>query len=235
MFLDNTVDNKATDLKALCLDDVYQHIRTASSQWHLKPTTIKGHIAALRSFFAYLFWQGDIPADLRGGLFNLRNTRLATVPKVLSAEQIELLINSCDRHSAKGRRDRAVMLLLVRLGLRAIEVARLTLDDFNWFESVVTVNGKGAPRSSTPTRGCGRCGLRLFAQRPPRMFDSVGIHNYECPVPRVSILIDGTQYFSLRSSTHRTTHPRRHASAAPFIGHRNASQRRPTRRYRTDS
>lgn len=148
VFLDTTFKAQAVDLERLCLDDVYRYIRVTC--YGLMPATIKVHVAALRSFFAYLYWSGDVATDLRGGIFTVRNRPRSGIPKTLEPNQIEELIDSCDTGCAQGRRDRAVLLLLARLGLRAVEVARLTLDDINWFKAVVTVSGKGGRRDQLP-------------------------------------------------------------------------------------
>lgn len=65
-------------------------------------------------------------------------------------EQVESLLDSCDRGTAVDRRDHAILLLLARLGMRAGEVAALTLDDFDWNAGVVTVPGKGQRRDPLP-------------------------------------------------------------------------------------
>ena len=150
VFLDSTFGTRTVDLKSLCLDDVYRHIRALSGERRLRPATVKVHVAALRSFFAYLFWCGDIPTGLRKAIFTVRSKPPSVIPKTLESDQIEKLIGSCDTDCAKGKRDRAVLLMLARLGLRAIEVVRLTLDDINWFESVVTISGKGGRRDQLP-------------------------------------------------------------------------------------
>ena len=98
------------------------------------------------------------------------------------------MLDSCDRGTAVGQRDYAILLLLARLGLRAGEVVALTLDDFNWDEGIVTVPGKGKrheplplPRESgealteylrtsrpaCPTGDCSSaCGRRIGASAP---------------------------------------------------------------------
>jgi site-specific recombinase XerD len=65
--------------------------------------------------------------------------RLATIPQVLSTEQLATLLSAFDRSSASGRRDYAIALCFARLGLRASEVAAVRLDDINWRASVLTV------------------------------------------------------------------------------------------------
>ena len=76
--------------------------------------------------------------------------RLSGVPKSLAPEQVEAIIESCDLRTAAGRRDRAILLLLARLGLRAGEVAAMALDDLDWDSGVVSVSGKGQRREALP-------------------------------------------------------------------------------------
>ena len=107
-------------------------------------------VTALRSFLRHLHQRGDIPADLAGGLLPVRQWRLSGLPKALAPEQVQALLDSCDRSTAMGRRDRAILLLLARLGLRAGEVAQLTLDDFDWNEGTLCLTGKGQRREVLP-------------------------------------------------------------------------------------
>jgi site-specific recombinase XerD len=71
------------------------------------------------------------------------NWRLSTVPKYLSSEEVKRVLKACDRRTASGRRDYAILLLLARLGLRAGEVVALQLDDLNWRAGEILVRGKG--------------------------------------------------------------------------------------------
>ena len=63
---------------------------------------------------------------------------------------MEKVLRSCDRRRKVGRRDYAVLLLLARLGLRAGEVARLTLDDIDWRAGELVIRGKGARIDKMP-------------------------------------------------------------------------------------
>jgi len=76
--------------------------------------------------------------------------RHSTVPKYLSEEQVERLLDACNRDTATGRRDQAVLLLLSRLGLRACEVVALELDDIDWRSGEITVRGKGSHHDRLP-------------------------------------------------------------------------------------
>jgi integrase len=69
--------------------------------------------------------------------------RLAELPRYLSAVQVDSLIAACDGSSPERRRDRAILLLLARLGLRAGDVAGLRIADIEWETGTLRVSGKG--------------------------------------------------------------------------------------------
>ncbi len=109
----------------------------------LSPSRAKLLVGALRSFFRFLLVRGDIAVDLAGAVPTVADWRMAGVPKGIDPGQVRRLLKSCDRRTATGRRDYAVLLLLARLGLRAGEVAALTLDDIVWETGELIVRGKG--------------------------------------------------------------------------------------------
>lgn len=76
--------------------------------------------------------------------------RRSSLPKGISRPDAEALLASCDRRRAVGRRDHAVVLLLLRLGLRAGEVARLMLEDIDWRAAEIVVHGKGRRDEALP-------------------------------------------------------------------------------------
>jgi integrase/recombinase XerD len=79
--------------------------------------------------------------------------RNAAIPQFPTRPQIDRLLASCDRDNATGARDYAVLLLLARLGLRAVEVARLRLADLDWRAGQIVVDGKGHRRDQLPLPG----------------------------------------------------------------------------------
>lgn len=105
---------------------------------------------ALRSFLRFLFVRGEIETDLSLAVPTVRQWRLASVPRHLPADEVELVVRSCDRSTVTGRRDHAVLLLLARLGLRASEIVKLELDDVRWREAEIVVRGKGLVRDRLP-------------------------------------------------------------------------------------
>ena len=100
-------------------------------------------VCALRSFLRWLHLSGQASDSLAGAVPSVAGWRLSNLPKGLEPGQVRRLLASCDRRTPTGRRDYAVLLLLSRLGLRAGEVARLRLDDFDWRHGEITVVGKG--------------------------------------------------------------------------------------------
>jgi integrase/recombinase XerD len=107
-------------------------------------------VTALRSFLRFLFLRGETAMDLSLSVPTVASWRLATLPKFIAAEQVRRVLGACDRRTATGRRDYAVLLLLARLGLRASEVVQLRLDDIDWETGELTVHGKGARHDRLP-------------------------------------------------------------------------------------
>ncbi len=105
---------------------------------------------SLRSFLRFLFRHGATAADLSLAVPTVRRWRFSDVPRYVSAEDVERLLGACDRSTATGRRDHAILLLLARLGLRAGEVVALELDDLRWRDGEIVVRGKGLVHDRIP-------------------------------------------------------------------------------------
>jgi site-specific recombinase XerD len=97
----------------------------------------------LRAFLRYLSSRGQCRADLDRAVPAFSSWRLARPPRYLTAEQVDSLIAACDGRSPARRRDRAIILLLARLGLRAGDVAGLRVGDIEWEAGTLRVSGKG--------------------------------------------------------------------------------------------
>jgi integrase/recombinase XerD len=98
---------------------------------------------ALRMFLRFLIAEGKCSSDMFGAVPVLAHWRLSSLPRYLQPEDVERIISSCDPDSAVGRRDRAILLLLARLGLRAGDIVKLRLNDIDWKAAVIRVSGKG--------------------------------------------------------------------------------------------
>jgi site-specific recombinase XerD len=107
-------------------------------------------VTALRAFLRYLRHTGAISIDLAACVPSVANWSLSTLPKCLTSAQVEQILDNCRRDTSIGRRNYAMMLLLARLGLRAGEVAALTLDDIDWEQGHLTVCSKGGRWTRLP-------------------------------------------------------------------------------------
>jgi site-specific recombinase XerD len=112
--------------------------------------TVKKLVTSLRIFLRYLGVQGQCQADLDKAVPAFASWRLAELPRYLAPEQVERLIAACEGSSPQRRRDRAILLLLVRLGLRAGDVAKLRLADIEWRTGTLRVSGKGGYQVRLP-------------------------------------------------------------------------------------
>lgn len=100
-------------------------------------------VCGLRSLLRFLFAKGLTARSLAEAVPTVARRR-QRLPRGLDAEMVGALLSSCDRRTAVGRRDYAILLLLVRLGLRSCEVAALTLEDLDWRAGELRVwTGKG--------------------------------------------------------------------------------------------
>lgn len=107
-------------------------------------------VTARRSFFRFLHVQGHVTRNLAAAVPAVAGWRRSDIPRSLESEQVERLVRGGDRRTAVGRRNRALLLLLARLGLRAGEVVRLTLEDIDWEAGVLIIRGKGAREDHLP-------------------------------------------------------------------------------------
>jgi integrase/recombinase XerD len=105
--------------------------------------TAKLVVTGLRSLLRFLLIEGLIDQPLAQVVPGVAGWRLAGLPRGLEREQVQVLLASCDRSTVVGRRDLAILLMLVRLGMRRGEVAALDLDAVDWRAGEVLVRGKG--------------------------------------------------------------------------------------------
>ncbi len=107
-------------------------------------------VTSLRSLLGFLHVDGVIAQSLSSAVPSVAGSRLAGLPKALGSGQVKQLLASCDRSTVVGRRDFAVLTMLVRLGLRVGEIAALELDDIDWRGGEIIVRGKGDRRECLP-------------------------------------------------------------------------------------
>ena len=119
-------------------DGLLEHARSARSVHYPKMVA-----SALRLYLRHLAHRGLSVPDLDRAVPTAKTWRLAGLPRYLQPDAVERLMVSCDPQTPGGRRDRAILLLLARLGLRARDVAELRLADIDWQAATLRVCGKG--------------------------------------------------------------------------------------------
>ncbi len=112
-------------------------------------TTMRNACGTLRVFLRYLHREGVTTKDLSTLIEFPQSYRHAGLPRSISWEQVEQVLASIDRRSATGKRDYAMMMLLATYGLRACEVAALTLDDVDWRNERLKIRDRKAGNTTT--------------------------------------------------------------------------------------
>jgi len=112
--------------------------------------TAKNCTTALRMFLRFLIAEGKCAAGLDAAIPVVAHWRLSSLPRYVQPEEVERIISSCDLNSPVGRRDRAILLLLARLGLRAGDIVKLRLGDIDWVGAEIYVSGKVRRQARLP-------------------------------------------------------------------------------------
>lgn len=141
-FLRSHFGRDPVDLRALQPADVIEHVQRQAMR--MPARRLKLVITALRSLLNHGQMCGEVAPQIFAAVPSVSSwATTPALPRAMSAEHARLAIESCKLHTAVGRRDRAVLLLLARLGLRSSEVAALLLDDVDWAAGCLRVRGKG--------------------------------------------------------------------------------------------
>lgn len=135
------------------LDAGELHEYVAHQAGRLKVGSMRQTVGVLRTFCRFLFATGVTRLDLSGAVPSVSGIRFDGLPKALDGDVVEALLSSCARQTPTGRRDYAILVLMVRLGLRAVEVWRMELGDVDWRAGELLVRGKGGRRDRLPLPG----------------------------------------------------------------------------------
>ncbi|HTE53340.1 MAG TPA: site-specific integrase [Kofleriaceae bacterium] len=191
----------------------------------------KLQVTQLRSLLRYLHAEGHIRRDLACCVPAVAGWRLAGIPKGLETDQVRQMLEVCDSRSPIGRRDAAMVCLMVRLGLRAGDVAALMLDDLDWRAGEITLRGKGRRESRLPlphdvgralaaylrARGASTDDRRVFlrSRAPYTPLTTGGVNGAVRGVLRRSGIAGGTHRLRHTAATQML----RHGASLPEIGH----------------
>jgi integrase/recombinase XerD len=134
--------------------------------------TVKQMITALRGYIRFLGARRLCQAALDHAVPSVPQWRLSTLPRYIGAKDVERLIATCDQTTPAGLRDRAILLLLARLGLRAGDILSLRLTDIDWQQATLSVCGKGRRETRLPLpQETGDAVLTYLKQGRPRVAD----------------------------------------------------------------
>ena len=114
------------DWSRLTVPTVAAFVQTQANR--LGPSTRRSAVTATRAFLRFLATRGVIPAGIDGAVPTIRQWTHAALPRAIAAEDVQRVLAAVDVTRPSGLRDRAILLLLIRLGLRAGEVAGLAVN-----------------------------------------------------------------------------------------------------------
>jgi len=149
-----------------------QRIRDAilAEMKRVSPAYVKTMTTALRGYLRFLAAHGLCRAGLECAVPTIPQWRLSTLPRYIGVAEVERSIATCDATTPIGVRDRAILLLLARLGLRTSDVIALRLDALDWREATLTVCGKGRRATKLPLpQDAGDAVLRYLKRARPRV------------------------------------------------------------------
>jgi site-specific recombinase XerD len=139
----------AVDLRALRPVDPIEFVQRQAER--MQPPALKCVVTAMRSFLRYAQYRGEVAPELVAAVPGVASwITTPPLPRAISPDHARRAIDSCDLRSSIGLRDRAVLLLLARLGLRAHEITALQLEDCDWNAGCLRVHGKGGRESLLP-------------------------------------------------------------------------------------
>jgi site-specific recombinase XerD len=139
-FLTEGFGTGPVDLSGLCAADVTGFVRRRAAT--IQSKRVQSTTTAPGSFPRFARYRGDIDKDLAACVPAVAHWKLSTMPRALPPDQVELVPASINRKTAMGRRDRAILSILARLGWRAAEIGTLTLEDLDWQAGSRAVRGK---------------------------------------------------------------------------------------------
>ncbi|WP_186300346.1 site-specific integrase [Denitromonas ohlonensis] len=187
----------------------------------------KNCTTALRMFLRFLIAEGRCPAELGAAVPTVAHWRLSSLPRYLQSEEVERVIASCDPTSAVGKRDRAILLLLARLGLRAGDIVQLRLGDIDWKGAWLSVTGKSRRETRLPlTQEVGQAVVDYLQDGRPRTDSDALFVRARAPFRAfanhcaVSVIVERAMLRSgVKCPSRGAAHVLRHSAASSMLRH----------------
>jgi len=163
-FLHERFGNGVVDLRTLRAGDVIAFVQRQTQC--LQPPALKCVANAMRSFLRYAQYRGEVATSLAAAVPNVAAwTTTPPVPKAISPEHAQRAIDGCAPSTRAGLRDRAVLLLLARLGLRGHEIIALQLEDCDWDSGHLRVRSKSGREQLLPIPADVGAAIAAYLQR----------------------------------------------------------------------
>lgn len=222
-FLSDRFGTGPVALSKIKPQDVISFVRqntTLHSQVHSKQV-----VTALRSFLRYLHYSGRLSRDLAPTVPTVPHWRLTGLPKYLPAAAVQRVLDRCERSTATGVRNYAILLLLARLGLRAGEVLAMRLEDLDWENAQLLVRsrkGRGPARLPLPN-DVGKAIARYLKQARPKcscrnvFVRAIAPHKELSNSAVLSVLVMNAVAKAGVSATRRGAHVFRHSLATAML------------------
>lgn len=189
----------------------------------LRPNGMVTVASTIRSFVRFLYATGVIPRDLSGCVPTVASSRFGALPAAVAPEMVTALVDSCGGAPHTARRDKAILLLMARLGLRASEIARMVLEDIHWRAGELEVRGKGGRHDRLPVPGDVGEAIADYIRndRRPASGREVFLQAYQ---PAVGMSCNAVVYVSRRASKRAGIpivggHRLRHTAATQLLRH----------------
>ncbi len=223
-FLESRFGAGAVDLRAVAATDIVEFIRSQLA--HLTPPGLKCVVTAMRSFLRYGQYRGEVAGELVAAVPAVATwATTPALPRAISPDHAQRAIDSCDLGTPIGLRDRAILLLLARLGLRANEVIALRLEDCDWSRGQVRVRSKGGRECLLPMPDDVGSAIAAYLERGrPSSNDRHLFLRSSAPIssfmPNSDAIGSVVKYALARAgvnSPHRGSHQFRHALAVRML------------------
>ena len=161
-----TAANLPTTMGGFVAADVYRFLKAIMDS-PVSLGTRHRRFRETRAFFSWCVRMGYVPKHPFTGIPNVRVEQKVIQP--FSEEEIQQLLDACDAATAFGCRNRAIILLFLDTGMRALELLRVAVDDVHWESRRIHIrHGKGRKQRVVPVRGRARGGAARLHHALPR-------------------------------------------------------------------
>lgn len=187
-----------------------------------EPGSARQMVSRLRSLLGFLHLEGMIPRPLATAVPAAARWRLSSLPKGISSAEVQRLLAACDRRTAMGRRDFAILTTLARLGLCPAEVASLRLCDFDWHRGEIAISGKGPRLERLPLPADVGAAIAAYLRRGrPRSAHDEGVFVRVC-APHRALTACAVSAVAMRASkragiAHVHAYRLRHTAASELL------------------